>query len=695
VKTFLTGIAGIALAATIVGAAGGAAQDAERQLKAAMNTELVDGNLKAAIEQYKKVAESGNRALAAQALLHMADCYQKLGDREAQRLYERVARDYGDQKEAATLARVRLGGGASAPIAKGDRAVWTGGDVDLFGTVSPDGRFLTYTDWSRTNNIMLRDLAAGTSRPLTNNTTFGQFGSSGWSAISRNGDQFAFEWAPRQNPDELRIANLAGSGVPSSRRLRQFEQGESVRPFDWSPDGKWIAVLVERVDKSSLIGLVSVADGTLRPLKSIDWRAVNKMVFSPDGGFIAYDLSVTEPRPQTHVFVMAIDGSRERAVIDDPSENNVMAWAPDGRLVFASNRSGSLSLWVVRVEDGRAVGTPRLVKENIGSSWSLGMSQSGTLYTWKQASAPFVKVVPFDLKSGELAGKDADEFQRFIESRGRPSWSADGKHFLYISCGTAGGGTCKLFVRSADTGTVRQVPHPLRYLVFPRLAPDGHAIVTNGRDAKGRDGIYLIDATTGATSLITFFDTTTRPRDPDWSPDGHTIRYQEIRGRDVVIVERETQSEKTREIFRAPLDGANTRRISPDGRLVGYIRDDAGGRASTFMVMPMAGGNPTPVLSGGKLGFYWQWLPDSQGVLVTKFTTPDGDDTELWTVPLNGTPRRVPLDMRQSHQGGLAQIDPEGRHLAYVATAGEPGAAIWALENFLPAPTAAKQSAKK
>jgi hypothetical protein len=52
-KSVLIAIASIALAATIVGASG-AQQDAERQLKTAMNTELVDGNLKLAIEQYKK-----------------------------------------------------------------------------------------------------------------------------------------------------------------------------------------------------------------------------------------------------------------------------------------------------------------------------------------------------------------------------------------------------------------------------------------------------------------------------------------------------------------------------------------------------------------------------------------------------------------------------------------------------------------
>src|SRR5262245_34181648 len=77
--------------------------DVERQLKAAMNTELVDGNLKAAIEQYKKVAESGSRRLAAQALLHMADCYQKLGESESRAVYERIVREYSDQKDALAI----------------------------------------------------------------------------------------------------------------------------------------------------------------------------------------------------------------------------------------------------------------------------------------------------------------------------------------------------------------------------------------------------------------------------------------------------------------------------------------------------------------------------------------------------------------------------------------------------------------
>ena len=61
----------------------------EVALRAAMERETVRGDLKGAIEQYKKLAQSKDRALAARALVRMAESYQKLGDGEAQKVYQR------------------------------------------------------------------------------------------------------------------------------------------------------------------------------------------------------------------------------------------------------------------------------------------------------------------------------------------------------------------------------------------------------------------------------------------------------------------------------------------------------------------------------------------------------------------------------------------------------------------------------
>ena len=69
--------------------------------------------------------------------------------------------------------------------------------------------------------------------------------------------------------------------------------------------------------------------------------------------------------------------------------------------------------------------------------------------------------------------------------------------------------------------------------------------------------------------------------------------------------------------------------------------------------------------------------------MVTRFATPEAKEADLWIVRLNGEAKKVDLDMRFSDNGGLVQLDPAGRRIAFVATAGETGAEVWALENFL------------
>src|SRR5882724_8234005 len=83
----------------------------ESMLGAALHQEEVQGDLKGAIATYQKVVATPrvSRKTAAEALIHMAGCYQKLGDAESRKIYERVIRDYVDQKEAVAVARARLG----------------------------------------------------------------------------------------------------------------------------------------------------------------------------------------------------------------------------------------------------------------------------------------------------------------------------------------------------------------------------------------------------------------------------------------------------------------------------------------------------------------------------------------------------------------------------------------------------------
>jgi hypothetical protein len=136
---------------------------ADVTLEKARRKETLEGDLKGAISLYAKaVAESkGDRAVSAKALIAMAECHRKLGDAEARGIYERIVREYADQKDAVNIARTRLG--TAAPVAaKGDRPVWTGPEVDIFGRISPDGRYLTYVDLFQTGNLMIHDMVTNT-----------------------------------------------------------------------------------------------------------------------------------------------------------------------------------------------------------------------------------------------------------------------------------------------------------------------------------------------------------------------------------------------------------------------------------------------------------------------------------------------------------------------------------------------------
>src|SRR5688572_23289240 len=244
-------IAGLVIALTV----GATAQrnQAELDLQAAIRTETVDGDLQKAIKQYAAIVtkHKADRATAATALVRMAECHQKLGDTEARNIYERVLRDYADQQQQVMVARTRLGTTAPPVRAAGDRAVWTGRDVDMFGRVSPNGKLLTYVDWIDTGNVMIRDLETGVSRALMPKKTWGDVGEGSFSTFSRDGRLVAYGWNDYKGNIVVRISPVeATAGIPAPRQVATFSDKEVrfLSVLDWSPDGKAIATAVARTD---------------------------------------------------------------------------------------------------------------------------------------------------------------------------------------------------------------------------------------------------------------------------------------------------------------------------------------------------------------------------------------------------------------------------------------------------------------
>src|SRR5262245_3234771 len=192
---------------------------AEILLQRGMKKELVDGDLNGAIEQYKQVLTSygGNRSIAAKALLHLGQCYEKLGKVEARGAYERMLREYADQQTEVKHARERLSV-LSAPI-RSDRSlltrrVWTGRDVEI-SSVSPDGHLLSFVDWG-SGDLTIRNLASAENRRLTGNQSWTSPSFTGFaqsSKFSPDGKWIAYDWrnANTSYKGELRLIAVDGS----------------------------------------------------------------------------------------------------------------------------------------------------------------------------------------------------------------------------------------------------------------------------------------------------------------------------------------------------------------------------------------------------------------------------------------------------------------------------------------------------
>lgn len=685
----------------------------EVALRAAMETETVKGDLRAAIEQYKQIAAGRDRTLAAKALLRMAECYQKLGDTEARVVYERLVRDYADQKDSVAIAREHLGSGDAAAPAAGERVVLKGPNVNGFGTVSSDGQFMTYVDGG---NVVLRNLKAGTDRPLTTGPRASiARDARPLTAISRDGKRVAFEWAtPDTGEIELRVVDTQGSGVPEARRLLalRFDNALAISPFDWSPDGKWLAVGVQRADLVGQLSLVSVQDGSLRVLKSIGWSGPHRVFFSPDGRYLAYSVPADDSLDESRVFVMAVDGSRETAVVEHPSRNIIMGWSPDGASVlFASDRSGSAGLWAVSVSDGQSRGTPTLLKTNIGSSWSLGVTASGTLYVWKQTIARYLQVSPIDVGMGASSTAPADSFQSFINRGGNPVWSPDGQYLASNSGPTDENFSCcsTFTIQSTDGSLVRKLPRRLAYLQRFSWSIDGRALIGRGRDLKGRWGTYRVDVQTGEPTRVGDGELMWASETPSnrtmaantsmdgtkvylWSGQDTPTAYPTAPG--TAILERDVSSGADRVIFQgtAPIAGLW---LSPDAQHIAFGQNLSGAGASNtnngggnvLYVTSVGGGAPKELVRGVRRVV---WTSDSRALLVLKAPP---EPQELWLVPIaGGPPRRLGIGVHDGSGQIPFSLRPDGRQIAFVAGDAAPSwSEIWAVEKFLPTSGAARR----
>jgi Tol biopolymer transport system component len=669
----------------------GQAQSGHDLFQKALAVERADGNLRGAIQLYDRVVRDfpHDRALAARALVRMAECYEKLGDARAQSIYRTLVDEYPDQRDAVTTARTRLDAiAAPRSPATAARKLWGSQDVEsFFGNVSADGRRVLFAEPTH-GHLVLRDLVTGVNRLLTNEPGF--FYTTG-ASMSRNADRVVFNYdAHRQW--ELRIASLQGTGVSASRRLLDTSAIGVFYPEDWSPDGQSVAVVVQRADRTFQLGIVSTADGAFRALRSFNWQRPARVVFSPSGGELAFSLPHVEGDPRHDIFVLAVDGSRERPLVASGSNDRVVGWTPDGtRVLFASDRNGSFDLWAVPLSEDRVPPQPTLVKAGIGDVQPLGVSTGGVVYLSNVISSSDIEVVGVDPDTGRMVEPPARPIDAFVGSNSMPAWSRDGRLLAFVSQRPDG---VVIGVRATDSGATRELRPGLRYINSFAWAPDQGSFAVAGADPRGRQGIYRVDAQTGQASPLVLTPTA-QPfvsYGPQWSPDGARVFFRRnIGGSSRSFHELDVASGAEREVARGSFGALS---VSPDGRWLATTdqwTDDTGNGYAVLLIATDTGAVRELYRVAAPQSLFVNppaWTPDGQGLLVRKRLADCGARqrcaSELVMVPVAGGPPRkleVNVDAASLGYAGVA-VHPSGRKLAFVA--GQTMHEIWALEHIVP-----------
>jgi Tol biopolymer transport system component len=679
---------------------------ADTTLQKAIRKETMEGDLKGAIELYRKAIGQAakDRGTAAQALVRMGACYEKLGDAEARKAYERVVHDFADQKEMAVQAQTRLaslGGGHGGPATVTMRWVSDGREPDNEGRPSPDGQWLSYT--SPDGDLGIYNLLTGERRLLKRNSP-NAAGKRGWveeSIWSPDGKQIAYGWDYcGADCVELRVMQADGSG---DRTLYRNDKLYYVYPFDWSPDGKYISAILIRNGLASDLALVDARTGETRSLKAFPPNQQPRQVlFSPDGRYLAYDLEHPDNPcaacpANRDIWLMSLDGS-QNPLVQNPADDRMLAWLPDG-VLFASDRTGTMDVWRQTVANGKPQGPPERLKAGIGNLQGvLGLTRKGALYYSVSTATNDVFIAQVNPGTGKVS-RGVPVSQRHAGHYGSAAWSPDGKTLASLAQLTGNGPFELIAVQDMVTGEEHDLKPALANLGNFKWSnwgsinwtPDGRSLLVVSLSAeRQRRGIYKIDARSG--EAVQLASPEFRPVNPQLSAAGKTLYYMERSA----VVALDLPSGNKHVVIETDRDGYSARNfvLSPDGEHVAFPVDDwARGR----MLVASTKGGEARVVRETKTEllqpFGLSWSPDGRYLLYVE--RPDVKSPyELWRVPVQGgQPEKLGLAAQGLH---APRLHPDGTRIAFSSGSGghaglnNGGFEIWVLENFLPAGDASR-----
>ncbi len=215
------------------------------------------------------------------------------------------------------------------------------------------------------------------------------------------------------------------------------------------------------------------------------------------------------------LYVIPAGGGTERRLTDDPGQDDLARWTPDGKnIVFTSNRTRNPQLWEVPAEGGPA----HRVRSNAATEYQSDPSPDGKQLAFLSNLGGPERLMVEDLRTGaarELVRHGNDPIM------GNPHWSPDGRFITFSSNWRMGH---HIYVVEVATGSYRRISGVTAGGCEPRFSRDGKRVVYVSRGhLRPTSRLVEHDLATGEERALVSWPALNY--DPVYSPDGTELAF--------------------------------------------------------------------------------------------------------------------------------------------------------------------------
>ena len=426
-----------------------------------------------------------------------------------------------------------------------------------------------------------------------------------------------------------------------------------------SPDGNFVAFSWTGSDPAGVpdIWIKAIDSDDLRQLT--DTRTAEfRPAWSPDGREIAF------LRAGEGVVIASALSGQERKVA---TSGSIVGWTPDGRSLLVRDRTGDKPYGIFRLELDSGTRYQLTQAPSGVGDWTFDVSPDGKTLAFVRYERPGVS----DLYVMPLEGGNARRRTNWNATISGLAWMPDGRHILY-SVDEATGLDESLFKIPADGEQLDRGVRVIRASVAtPSLSRPGPGKTARlAFTARRVDvGLRLVDLKGSSSqgvfeSVMQFSDSTRIDYPGRFSRDGRRVAFSSTRTGPV-------------ETWVANADGSGSRQVtalqatellvgewSPDDRRL--VIDAAIAGNSDVYVVSLGGGPPVRLTTEAAFDGLAHWSADGRWIY---FSSDRSGRVELWKMPADGG-RAVQV----TREGGVQPAEaPDGRTLFYLDRAGERG----------------------